>query len=531
MGTPGFMAPEQKQSANKADARSDVFSLGRTLYCVVTGELPEMLDMELVPDALRSVLRTAMARHPEKRFQSMREFAAALQAVSAGLAPALASNSIGLAPMESRLIATNAGSAATEDVAMRQGTIGTRPMGIELPESEPEPDLAKIFAEMQAKSEKIRAAAEASMAEHNYAQAVSLLEQIPEGLRAEVAGLLSEATTKRDRVQALNQSVKDATPKMQLEVLRPAVEELLQLQPQHEGMQRLKAQIAKLTPQVVARKAGEVFKNGLGMSLAYIPSGEFLMGAPKGEADASGDEQPQHRVKLTKGFGLGVYQVTQAQFEAVLKRNPSHFTSVAGQNTANFPVEQARWFDAVEFCNALSQREGLQPCYELHDLTRGDGGCITAASVERIAGTGYRLPTEAEWEYACRAGTTSPFHFGKELNGKQANVDGNNPYGTTTKGPYLQRPTAVGSYAANAWGLYDMHGNVWEWCWDRFDAGYYEQSPDKDPQGPSKGAYRVLRGGGWRSSSRGARAAFRFRYPPDYRYCACGFRVLCERVG
>jgi formylglycine-generating enzyme required for sulfatase activity len=134
------------------------------------------------------------------------------------------------------------------------------------------------------------------------------------------------------------------------------------------------------------------------------------------------------------------------------------------------------------------------------------------------------LPTEAEWEYACRAGTTTPFHFGKKLNGTQANCNGNYPYGTTIMGPYLEKTSTVGSYPANAWGLHDMHGKVWEWCSDWY--GEYSDDKIADPQGPKKGGLRVLRGGAWNRHSELCRASHRGRGLPGDRYNNVGFRVL-----
>lgn len=184
--------------------------------------------------------------------------------------------------------------------------------------------------------------------------------------------------------------------------------------------------------------------NSIGMKLKLIPSGEFLMGSPESEEARDSDEGPQHRVRITKPFYLGVYEVTQGEYERVTGDNPSCFSKVgtgkakvAGQDTSRFPVEEVSWEDAVEFCRKLS------------DLPS-----------ERSARRVYRLPTEAEWEYACRAGTTTPLHFGTQLNGREANCDGNYPYGTDTKGTYLKRTTTVGSYKANAFGLYDMHGKL-----------------------------------------------------------------------
>src|SRR5262249_37514254 len=139
---------------------------------------------------------------------------------------------------------------------------------------------------------------------------------------------------------------------------------------------------------------------------------------------------------------------------------------------------------------------------------------LSALAAEKKARRVYRLPSEAEWEYACRAGTKTPFHYGDSLSSKQANFDGSKPYGAAVRGPYLERTCAVGTFAPNAWGLYDMHGNVWEWCHDWYAEGYYKKSPPRDPQGPSRGTLRVIRGGSWYYFARSCRAAIRFKNKP-----------------
>lgn len=254
--------------------------------------------------------------------------------------------------------------------------------------------------------------------------------------------------------------------------------------------------------------------NSIGMKLVLIPPGEFMMGSPESEERHLSHEGPQHRVRITRPFYLGVYEVTQEAYERVMGTNPSDFSRdgrdgnwVSGQDTSRFPVESVTWNDAVEFCRRLS-----------------------VLPAERSAGREYRLPTEAQWEYACRAGTTTPFHFGSVLNGRQANCGGNNPYGTSEKGPYLRRTTTVGSYSANGFGLYDMHGNVWEWCSDWYDENYYANSPVDDPQGPASGLHRVSRGGGWLSYAWGCRSADRYGLTSGGGYIGIGFRLALVRA-
>jgi formylglycine-generating enzyme required for sulfatase activity len=164
---------------------------------------------------------------------------------------------------------------------------------------------------------------------------------------------------------------------------------------------------------------------------------------------------------------------------------------------------------------------------------------LTNLPAEKKAGRAYRLPTEAEWEYACRAGTSTPYSSGKTLSSKEANFNGNFPYGDAARGPYLRKTAKVGSYAPNAWGLYDMHGNVAEWCSDWYDPNYYRESPKADPKGPAKGVvstdykdfYRVVRGGCWLDEAGACRSAYRFRAMPHDAYQLIGFRVVCEVSG
>lgn len=192
-------------------------------------------------------------------------------------------------------------------------------------------------------------------------------------------------------------------------------------------------------------------------------------------------------------------------------------------------MEYVSWYDAVEFCNKLSSQNGIAAYYHLVNVTRNDGS-ISSADVTISGGPGYRLPTEAEWEYACRAGSMTPFHFGDVCNGSEANVDGDNPFGTRTKGASLKRTTTVGSYLANSFGLLDMHGNVWEWCFDVADVSAYAGRgyTTIDPVKATGGKARILRGGSWHY--RPMSSAFRADALPAKRGDALGFRVVYAGV-
>ena len=260
------------------------------------------------------------------------------------------------------------------------------------------------------------------------------------------------------------------------------------------------------------------------MKLALIPAGMFLMGSPVEENGRDNDDEPQVAVQITKPFLIGVHEVTQAQYMRVMGDNPSHFSAgkpgsavVACNHTFQFPVEYVSWHDAVDFCRRL-----------------------TELPEEKAAGRVYRLPSEAEWEYACRAGSAGPFHFGANLDGTQACCDGSSPYGMKSRGAESpQYPTAVGSYEANDFGLHDMHGNVSEWCEDWYAPVRYEQhrqwsqnhgdQPCPDPKGPPDGKYRVIRGGSWQDLPEFNRSACRQAQQPAERTYEIGFRVVASQ--
>jgi formylglycine-generating enzyme required for sulfatase activity len=270
----------------------------------------------------------------------------------------------------------------------------------------------------------------------------------------------------------------------------------------------------------------------LDMKLALIEAGEFEMGTRQGQAFWKQNENA-HGVTISRPFLMGVHEVTQAEYCRVMKVNPSAFSAdgegkakVAGMDTAAFPVDSVSWFDAVEFCNKLSALDGYEPCYKLTNVKR-NGPSIEKADVAFTLKNGYRLPTEAEWEYACRAGTTTRFHCGNGCTHQQANLRyvTSGGYGGPSTTHELGRTAKVGSYKPNAWGLFDMHGNVAEWCWDWYDADYYGNSPPADPPGPEKGVQRILRGGNWMVTYENCRSATRFWHTPDEVKDYIGFRV------
>jgi formylglycine-generating enzyme required for sulfatase activity len=245
-----------------------------------------------------------------------------------------------------------------------------------------------------------------------------------------------------------------------------------------------------------------VLVNSVGMSFAAIPPGVFLMGSEMDEPGALSREWPQHKVEMAWPFYLGVYPVTQAQYRAVTRARPSHFSPQKGlanrpdiADTTEFPVEGVSWNMAVRFCEKLSAR-----------------------AAERAAGRSYRLPTEVEWEYACRAGTCGPYHSGEDdvALGRAGWWRGNSG----------DRPHRVGCKEPNGFGLCDMHGNIWQWCADYFNRRAYQAPSRSHPQDTGLPLQRVLRGGSWAARPEYCRAAFRANYNPDHRDCTTGFRVV-----
>ena len=259
----------------------------------------------------------------------------------------------------------------------------------------------------------------------------------------------------------------------------------------------------------------EALEGDLGIEMVEIPGGSFLMGSPEDEPERSNDKGPQHEVTVPRFF-MGRYPITQAQWKFVagltqvnreLKRDPSSFKG------SDRPVEQVSWYDAVEFCDRLAV----------------------------LSDRAYRLPSEAEWEYACRAGTQTPFYYGKTLTTDLANYNGNFTYDGGPKGEYRKETTPVGQFPANAFGLHDMHGNVDEWCQDPWHDGYggaptdgsawldsEEESDRRDAEESDLyNKKRVIRGSSWNDAPQNCRSAFRSWFSPGFDGSVLGFRVVC----
>ncbi|MEZ6127858.1 MAG: formylglycine-generating enzyme family protein [Planctomycetaceae bacterium] len=354
---------------------------------------------------------------------------------------------------------------------------------------------------------------------YRYDEAATILSTIPEYLRD--AGLFREVTAKRDRINLLNDTILYIIEDYQFDIsLSPFVTELLRLQPDRDDLTRMLAEIQERVPSTSgpalltapfdaqqARQAQEAWAqhlgmdvevaNSLGMKFRVIPPGTFDMGSPESELGRSGDET-LHKVKITEPKLLGVYPVTQGEWTQVLGGNPAQLESRFGADPMRFPVDHVSWKDCQEFLNKLNEKYAIK-------------------------GWRYRLPTEAEWEYTCRADTVTPFWFGTELGKENANC-----------GQTFGAPFEVGQYSGNPFGLHDQHGHVWEWCADFHDDFSYPNYPDsllEDPQGwPADPVDydHVIRGGSAARTCHAVQCRSANRGVPSIMNSMTGLRVLCE---
>jgi formylglycine-generating enzyme required for sulfatase activity/serine/threonine protein kinase len=461
LGTFAYMSPEQKDGF-PATERSDLYAVGLVCFHMLTGNRSLGLEM---PSELDGSLWAGWDGFLRKALRSKPEDR---YADASGMASALS----GVSP----------GSGGRQDAVVPEARPYSKPAGT-VP-SEP-----KVDAPLPASNPDPKKGISSPMV---VALVVGVLALLGYGTMKWWEGYSNGLDRDRELVEA--PVVDLAKQKREME---EAAAELEAKKAEAEEARKAEEAVKKLEAprqgQVTTATLGKAYIiPGLGLEMIQVPAGEFLMGSPSSEEDRE-DDETQHRVRLTQPFWLGKYEVTQGQWKAVMGSNPSHFKG------EDLPVEQVSWEDAMAFCRKLNQMDGNRP-----------------------SGYVYSLPTEAQWEYACRAGTTTATAFGDSLSSREANFDGNYPYGGAGKGPYLEKTTPVGSYRSNAWGFYDMHGNVWEWCADRY--GDYPSGSVTDPAGSSYGADRVLRGGGWFNNGEYCRSADRRRDTPGYRDGTLGFR-------
>jgi len=451
LGTPAYVAPEQAKDGTLADARSDLWSLAASLYHMVTGRIPRVIQLRDLADSLQEVLGKALEDAPDSRYQSADDFRDALKvALDSPVAhqPRMVPEGV-LAEGECPSCGT-ANDSSRKFCRERECAAPLRVSCFSCEEQIPVWDevcgecggkQAELLEQRRSSMQEQRDEAEFRVCQHEYTRARELAVQV--------------------------QSKSDP-----------------RLQDHQDWATAFLDMLEEQKPQLNATA------DSIGMKLRLIPAGEFMMGSPATESDRE-DDETQHRVSITKPFYLGVTEVTQEQYQTVMGTNPSQFKGP--QN----PVERVNWADAVEFCRKLS-----------------------AMPAEKTAGYEYRLPTEAEWEYACRSGTTTAYGFGDDASGL-------GDYGWF-RGNSDSSTHPVGEKKPNAWDLYDMHGNVWEWCQDWY--GDYPSGSATDPTGATSGSLRVFRGGCWYFNARYCRSAYRTGGTPVYRNFILGFRVLRSSI-
>jgi eukaryotic-like serine/threonine-protein kinase len=468
MGTPDYLSPEQAVDAKRVTIRADLYSLGCSLYHLLAGRVPfrgdnlttillahqrdEPTPLESLrpglPRELGAIVRKLMAKNPDDRYSTPGEVAEVLRLFVAGSAVASGATAI---------LATRTAALANEEQAVLNTLTG-------IAEGHGQP------------------------ADTGPLQSLSITEG---ALPSRSSG--GQARARRSRKTSAKRGLLLAGIGAAATLLLVVGAYFIFRSPSGKDPDR-----KGNTPGAEEK----VLTNSIGMKLALIPAGKFLMGEPDfKERSKQEDDHPAHEVTISKPFYLGVHEVTQREYEIVMGKNPSFFND-KNKGGPDFPVEKVSWNDAADFCRRLSARTD-----------------------EKKAGRVYRLPTEAEWEYACRADTSTLFHYGPGLSANEANIDGNFPYGGGLKGQFLKHTTKGGTYKPNAWGLFDMHGNVREWCNDWYDETYYRNSPKIDPQGPLNGKYRVVRSGSWFLPARNCRSAFRTGLEPTFDNDATGFRV------
>jgi len=355
----------------------------------------------------------------------------------------------------------------------------------------------------------VRVQAKSAFEAQKYEKVQQILEQVPRPLLDdELRTLYVEAGECLTEVDSLIREIRNAISTKQYNPLLSCVQRYLELKANDPEAKSLQERIEKLT----------TFTAPNGMKLRRIPSGRFYMGSHDSDEFLRNNEHPQHRILIPKSIFIGVYPVTQREFYRVMEFNPSVSTD-GPQN----PVDSVSWFSAVEFCNKMSADEELSPFYDLKNVKKRTNGVIEKADVNILGGDGYRLPSEAEWEYCCRAGSITPWCFGDQV----LDVGQYAWYFDNSSG----EAHLVGEKKPNSWGLFDMHGNLMEWCNDWYGEFYYQLCTEEEcPPGPENGVAKVLRGGAWQFGAEATRSAYRNSSNPEAVSSVIGFRVCRNTV-